>query len=619
MFSPGKKQINIDMCLLTYYDMSIIKRLDEVLINQIAAGEVIESPFAVIKELIENAIDADATSIDVIIRNGGKSYIQIKDNGSGMSFEDMALSLERHATSKLTDLFQITTFGFRGEALPSIASISRFAMISKTKSSPSSKIELEGGVLIHHSPYPTSFLKEQGTDIIVKDLFFATPARLKFLKNDAAEQLKCINTVKKLALSHFNVGFKLHCDDKLKLQFHPQTSLEARVMEVFDDNFKNNATSIFYERDHIQIKGMISPPTLNQTQSYDQHVFINQRPVKDKLLSMSIKLAYGDTVPHNRYPSVCLYVKVPPEDVDVNVHPSKTEVRFHDAPYIKDHMIRAIREFLPKNVSSHVMNLAHYQSQTTSTSKHVYEEKKQSLLQEPLRHHEQTSLHQPQSSYGLHNEARNDKHEEPKIIQFPIVENTPLSEPCLFGEPKLQIFDMFILAQRDNELLLIDQHAAHERVLYERYKKTFIIKEKMQLLIPEVIQVSPEIFDFIKTNESALKQTFIDCSVFGQNEIIIHAVPSLFKDKDIKKIILDFIHNVIEYENDHSVNNFINSILATLACHNAIKAGQSLNIFEMRHLLQEMSVTPHIAQCNHGRPTHVVLEKKALEKIFLRI
>ena len=579
----------------------MIKRLDAHIINQIAAGEVIESPFAVIKELVENSIDAGATQIEVGIRNGGKSFISVKDNGSGMTKEDLPLALERHATSKLKDLFYITTLGFRGEALASIASVSRLSISSKTQQSDAWRIEVHGGKRIYNGPHHGL----EGTHIEINDLFFATPARLKFLKSDQQEQMKCIQMIKKIALAHPHIGFKFFNDDKLKFHFPIASSQEARITTIFQEDFRNNAIPIHYTCERLKIHGMISPPTLNLAQSHEQYVFVNQRFIKDKLLHTAIKLAYGDTVPHNRYPSVCLFISIDPNDIDVNVHPTKTEIRFCEPTYVKDHLMKAIHKHIQhKTVSTHVLdNLISF----PSTQPRVYENyapRASAPMLSPSFH--PTPIEAKVQSAESH------------VIPFPILESPPMQHTP-FGQARLQIFKMFILAERDQDMLLIDQHAAHERVLYERYKKSFKITEKQILLIPEIISVSEEVLSFIKEHGSLLKQTHIECEPFGQSEMIIQAVPSFFSHKNIKQMMLDFITHVLEYEQDFSMQGFIHAILATMACHDAIKAGQPLNLIEMQHLLTEMSETDNIAQCNHGRPTHVMIEKKSLEKMFLRI
>lgn len=585
--------------------MSLIKKLNQNIINQIAAGEVIERPFAVIKELVENALDAEAQNIKVSIRSGGKSFIEIEDDGLGMSSENIKIAIERHTTSKLPEnnLINIKTFGFRGEALSSIAAISRLTIISQPKGVKAWKVEVHGGEIIKDEP--TSQIQKHGTKITVKDLFYATPARLKFLKSDQSEQIYCFQIIKKLALSNHNVSFQFFIDEKLKLHYRAKTSLKERILEVMDQNFEDNAHEVDYANEFCSIKGMISPPTLNRSSNTEQYLFVNNRPVKDKYLNIALKLAYSDLVPSNRYPLVCLYIELPLEEIDVNVHPAKTEVRFRDIQLVKQSVVTAIKNTLHK--------------MTHKTSTHIVERLIPNIT-EPR--YPKIHFNQPKHSQHIDYAKTQSKIIEfPTPVDKPVIQQKILDEPTVdkpFGTPKLQIFDMFIIAEKNEEMIVIDQHAAHERVVYEQYKKNKPKLAQSPLLIPEIIDINVEQFDFIKQYQRTLSNTYIQCECFGENQIIVKSIPEIFKNKDIKKIIVDFLINLIEYDDDYSTEGFINQILATAACHNSIRAGQKLSLHEMEHLLKEMAETPNIAQCNHGRPTFTRLHKKDFEKLFER-
>lgn len=588
--------------------LPIIKKLPPYLVNQIAAGEVIERPCAVIKELIENAIDAKATQIDIAIRHGGKSYIKVKDNGTGMSADDLTLAFERHATSKLPDedLFNIHTYGFRGEALPSIASISRVQVVTRSQSK-LSFLEREA-----NTPKSTHVnavhLNTDGTQIEIFDLFFATPARLKFLKTDSYETLHCIAMVKRLALVNPTIGFTLSVDDQERLDFAKRETMKERVCDVWENTEVADLRFFDYTQDGITLTGCVSVPTCNRNQSDAQYFFVNNRFVKDKLFYYALKLAYGDRIPPRRYPLACVFLTLPCDLVDVNVHPCKTEVRFLDESLIRRHVGAAINGALSFGAALQTTTRIGEQFVSAFTPVQTWNtEEKQRVVGEDFQSNALWKISHPSS--------------QPQKLQvvYPVPDEPDAEHlPYLyFGHAQVQLFKTYIVSATHDKTFIVDQHAAHERVIYEKYKAQKMHMHQQKLMIPVTIPLTPEQKSLVEQFSLGYKKMGIGFSV-QDNTLRLESVPPLIPTSMYEQLIHDTLNYFIQYQSTQNVDTVIDSILATMACYNSIRKGQSLASAEMDGLLRQMEITHNIAQCNHGRPTYVELDRNQLDRLFER-
>jgi len=625
-----------------------IRVLPSNLVNQIAAGEVIERPASVIKELVENALDAGASRIDITLKQGGKTLIVVEDNGSGMTKEDLILSVERHATSKLPsdDLFNINFLGFRGEALASIASVAKLKISTKRKDDKQGwEIEVKGGT--RETLRPTS--KPNGTRIEVRDLFYATPARLKFMKSDTQETGACADIISRIALANPNVSFFLYADDKKKISLFASTgdlfnSRLQRSSEVMGKEFSENSLEINASREGISLTGLVSLPTYNKANSLSQYLFVNNRPVRDKLLLGALKGAYAGVLENSRYPACVLFLEVDPMFVDVNVHPTKAEVRFFDQQGVRSLIVGAVRkalldgdkqsstssikgfldtissnvgifheeniapssrEFLIEPTEQNSRYLGDYVNQvphTTSFAKKTPFTYQSSM---PRSSGHTSILPELERKFSVKNEAPNE------------IDDTNIGP---LGVAKAQFHNTYILSQAEDSLILIDQHAAHERIVLERFKKAMFEEQKL----PSQILLLPEIIDLSITQKAALLGEFESLSKLGLvieefgSSVSVKEVPALIKDANIKKMIIDLADELTELGATSVLEDKINHIASTIACHGSVRAGRSLNYQEMNHLLREMERTPHSAQCNHGRPTYVKLNLEDLERLFHR-
>ena len=591
-----------------------IRRLPENLINQIAAGEVVERPASALKELIENSIDANATQIDIVLNDGGKSLISVSDNGIGIEKNHIILAVERHATSKLptNDLNKIEFLGFRGEALPSIAAVSQLNIQTKSnKSEDAWALDVVAGKF--DDIYPSS--RQLGTIISVKNLFFATPARLKFLKSSNLERSYCHQIVLKQALVNPKIGFRLQADGKELLNIKPESEIGSdeyflnRIRNILGKSFADEAIKInnsktLKNQDFLKINGFIGLPTLNKSNYSQQYLFINRRSIQDRNLSGAIRAAYRDTLPKGRFPIFCLYIDVPPEFIDVNVHPGKTEVRFEDNAIIRSLIVGSISREL--NIHS---------SQTSS------ELSKQAI-----------------EKFHTYNEIKvNDNYE--KVESFfskndfvpsvkPVNENNDLQDQRLdhqdedfpLGVALAQFSKNYIISRNSQGIVIVDQHAAHERLVLEKMKAARENKsvEKQILLLPEVINLDPTPLAIIIENVELLSEIGFDIEPFGEGMIIVREVPSLLGDADIKQIIIDLGDDLSSSGMPTSYIAKIDLILGNIACHRSVRSGRVLNENEMNQLLREMENTPNSGQCNHGRPTFISLSLKDIEKLFNR-
>ncbi len=602
-----------------------IRILPNNLVNQIAAGEVVERPASVIKELVENAIDAGATSIEINLVDGGKSLMIITDNGKGMSKEELELAVERHATSKLPDdnLFNINFLGFRGEALPSIASVARVTIVSRAKESENAwKIEVNGGE--KSAPVPAA--AQQGTRIEVRDLFYATPARLKFLKTAQGETGQCVDIVNRIALANPQIAFYLNDDGKKKiaLQAQPGDLFDARLKrlsEVMGREFGENSLLIDAQRENLRISGYVSLPTLNKANSLSQYLFVNNRPVRDKLLLGAIKGAYQDVLAANRYPMCALFFDIDPAYVDVNVHPAKAEVRFYDNALVRGLLVSAIR---------HALNEGAGRTSSTLSLADIVQDKIPDFDNMPPR----ADLGEPvlpqrgfqyQGSYGggsrrqavLPELERNfSVKAEPEREYLP--EDTETVGPL--GLAKAQFLDTYIISQSEDAIIITDQHAAHERIVMEKMKEN-LAKGKaasQMLLIPEVVDLS--LSDKTRLLEAAEELAKFGLAVeeFGPSAIIVRETPALLGDCDVKALITDLAEEMAEWGKEYVLSEKLHLVCATMACHGSVRAGRRLNLDEMNRLLRDMEKTPHAGQCNHGRPTYIELKISDINKLFDR-
>lgn len=617
-----------------------IRILPSTLVNQIAAGEVVERPSSVVKELVENAIDAGSTSIEVTLVDGGKSLIIVSDNGKGMSPEELELAVERHATSKLPDdnLFNINFLGFRGEALPSISSVARLSITSRTKEADEAwKIEVNGGE--KSKPIPASH--PCGTRIEVRDLFYATPARLKFLKTAASETAACNDILTRIALANPHISFYLKDGDKKKLSLNAEQGdlFDARLQrlsEVMGREFGENSVLIDSARENLRITGYVSLPTLNKANSLHQYLFVNNRPVRDKLLLGAIKGAYQDVLASNRYPLCALFFDIDPAYVDVNVHPAKAEVRFYDNALVRGLLVSSIRnaltvesrrtsntldisEFVQDSIPDFgvppVAPLSFKTENKDDETFNLWEHQKN-----PPRPMTYQSAVRPSSS-RFQVDLPDLEHKFSVKTEAPeVYENANETEAGPLGIPKAQFHNTYIISQSEDSIIIIDQHASHERIVMEKMKAN-LQKGRLatqMLLIPEIVELERSAKTRILSISEQLSELGLVVEEFGPAAVIVREIPAIIGDCDVKSLITDLADEVAEWGGEFSLTDKIHHICATIACHGSVRAGRPLNFAEMNRLLRDMEKTDHSGQCNHGRPTYIELKLKDIEKLFNR-
>lgn len=601
-----------------------IRILPSNLVNQIAAGEVIEKPASVVKELVENALDAGATSIEVHLTDGGKTFIKIVDNGKGMSKEELEVAVERHATSKLPDdnLFNICFFGFRGEALPSISSVSRMSILSRKKDDENGwKINVDGGVKSEVEPVACN----KGTTIEVRDLFYATPARLKFLKSSSSETGYCVDIIERIALANPSVSFALYAEGKKKL-FYPAgngdlfSSRMDRLVAVMGKEFRENSILIDTKREGVSISGYVSLPTLNKANSLSQFLFVNNRVVRDKLLLGAIKGAYSDVLASGRYPLCALFFDVSPQDVDVNVHPTKAEVRFYDNNLVRGLLVSSIKNALARasGKTSNTLDL----SQIARVEEVSFDENL-SLNESPVYNPNIRIGNYQSFSYGNAKKQADLPDLEYKFsVKTEDIDysNTSQDEIGALGLAKAQINDTYIIAQTPESLIIVDQHAAHERIVMEKLKAGLEAKNQASqiLLIPEIVDLSISEKNKLLSVAEEFAKLGLEIEEFGSTAVLVRSTPALLGEVDAKKLIKDLAEQITEWGSGFDLKEKLHLVCATLACHGSVRAGRRLNIEEMNKLLRDMEKTPHSGQCNHGRPTYVELKMKDIAHLFDR-
>ena len=581
-----------------------IRRLSESIVNRIAAGEVVERPASAVKELVENALDAGARHIEVTVRDGGQSLIAVADDGHGIPRDELALALERHATSKLPDddLWSISTLGFRGEALPSIASVSRLTLASRPRgASEGWKIAVEGGQMGGVEPAALA----EGTRVEVRDLFFATPARLKFLKTPRTELDHAVDWINRLAMAHPEVAFTLTDGTRSPVRLTTALSRLDRLTQILGRDFAENALAIDAERDGVRLSGNASLPTLNRPTSREQYLFVNGRAVRDKQLLGAVRAAYMDFLASDRHPIVALFLDVPPAAVDVNVHPAKTEVRFRDSGAVRGLVVGALK---------HALAAAGHSAATTVAGATLASFRAGGY-----------------GGYAASASLPRGMAESASTYQAPLMQAPPSLPPAVpeptaalaeqpLGAARCQVHGTYIVAQTADGLVIVDQHAAHERLVYERMKAALAnggIK-RQGLLLPEVVELGEAGAARLVERQAELAELGLTLEAFGQGAVVVREVPALLGQTDVAGLVRDLADELQELDQALSLKDRLADVCGTLACHGSVRAGRRLAPTEMDALLRQMEITPHAGQCNHGRPTYVELKLADIERLFGR-
>jgi DNA mismatch repair protein MutL len=584
-----------------------IRLLPPVLVNRIAAGEVIERPAAAVKELVENAIDAGASRIDVSVKEGGQQLIAVTDNGGGMTAEELVLAVERHCTSKLPedDLLRIASLGFRGEALPSIGAVSRMRITSRPSGVDSAwEIAVEAGGKA--APVPAAH--PPGTRVEVRDLFFATPARLKFLKTPRTERDLAVDSVRRLAMAYPGIAFTVIGDEeRLLLRLaaaggsEPAIARRARVAALLGRDFAENSVEIDAERGGFRLNGLIGLPTLNRAAPRDQYLVVNGRPVRDKLLVGAVRGAYQDVLARDRHPMVALFVDGPPEEIDVNVHPAKAEVRFRDAASVRGLIVGALRNALAA---------AGHRASSTVAAGAVAAFRPGAGIPASSMPHFSFPLPPPTPSLALTESANNFLRPTEEVAAT----ETPL------GTPRAQLHRTYILAETPTGIVLVDQHAAHERLVYERMKEALAAKgvARQALLLPEIVELDETGAARLAARAEELAEFGLVLEPFGPGAVVVREVPALLPGLDVGALVRDLADELAEWGDTLALKERIETICGTLACHTSVRAGRHLSPPEMDALLRQMEATPNSGQCNHGRPTYIALDLADIERLFGR-
>lgn len=633
----------------------VIRRLPPLLIDRIAAGEVVERPAAVVKELVENALDAGAGSIEVVVDGGGRRLIRVADDGAGMGAQDLALAVERHATSKLPteDLLTISTLGFRGEALPSIGAVARLSITSRTPGAPEAhEIRIEGGVVGPVRPAALS----GGTRVEVRDLFFATPARLKFLKSDRAEAAAALDVVRRLALARPQVAFSVMAQERGPLTF-PARSADAegrarRVADILGAEAGQNVIPVHGQREGAVLEGLAGLPTFSKANSLSQYLFVNGRPVRDKLLMGAVRAAYADLLPADRHPLLALFITLDPREVDVNVHPAKTEVRFRDGGNIRALIVRTLTEALGARLPRTAATMAGRLATLVRTPDLA--PPPPGLAPAARAEHSAWTARDwsagprqdraiPAAGFDWRaSPARPapfatvpDAVAEPPSPDFaprldlgaPSVDARPASvQPDSLdldrplGAARAQLHETYILAQTRTGIVLVDQHAAHERLVYEQMKASLDRDgiARQGLLIPLVVDLDPADADRLMDRAEDLARLGLILESFGPGAVLVREVPALLKDADTSRLVRDLAEHAGEWDDALPLERRLLHVAATMACHGSVRAGRRLKLDEMNALLREMEATPNSGECNHGRPTFITLALSDVEKLFAR-
>jgi DNA mismatch repair protein MutL len=600
-----------------------IRLLPPTLVNRIAAGEVIERPASAVKELVENAIDAGATRIDVTLRDGGRSLITVADDGSGMSAAELALAVERHATSKLPDddLTHIATLGFRGEALPSIAAVGRLAITSRQAGSDAAwSLAVEGGAKGAVQPAALG----QGTRVELRDLFYATPARLKFLKAARTELDHASDVVNRLAMANPGIAFALFDDARPVLRYaaaagdllggDAAAARLARLAQVMGREFADNALPIDVVREGVRLTGHIGLPTLNRATAAQQYLFVNGRPVRDRLLQGAVRGAYQDFLARDRHPLVALFLELPAEAVDVNVHPTKAEVRFRDPGLVRGLIVGAAK---------HALAAAGHRASTTVAAATLGSLRPATAtMGTAWRQTTTVPRGFAEAAAAAYAPLEADAGELPGFAAPNARTAQPEATADAFplGAARAQLHETYIVAQTADGIVIVDQHAAHERLVYERMKQALSATgiERQSLLIPEVVELEAAAVERLLARRAELAELGLVIEAFGPGAVVVREVPALLGPADVQGLVRDLADELAEFGQALGLKERLEAICGTMACHGSVRAGRRLTPAEMDALLREMEATPHSGQCNHGRPTYVELKLADIERLFGR-
>ncbi len=606
-------------------DSQKIRRLGEGTINRIAAGEVVERPASAVKELVENALDAGARRIEISCSAGGADLILVEDDGEGMGPDDLRLAVERHATSKLPmaggedDLMAIATMGFRGEALPSIGSVARLTISSRTASGEAHEIRVDGGTL--RGPAPAGFRAkgQSGTRVDVRELFFATPARLKFMKSTRSEDMATTDVVKRLAMARPDVGFTLILDGRRSLDLPAESDLLdgrlKRLAKIMGRDFGENALAIDAMREGVALKGYAGLPTYNRANAAMQFLFVNGRPVRDKLLIGAVRGAYADFLARDRHPALALFLTCDPGFVDVNVHPAKTEVRFRDAGLVRGLIVSALRHALAEaghrastTVAGATLASLRPQSAPGWAPSYASPQPSRAAMEAAHSYHAPLFAAEPAPAYSA------------KVEEIPETGETAPRPDLPLGLARAQLHETYVIAQTADGIVIVDQHAAHERLVYERMKTALEGSgiARQPLLIPEVVELDPAEVTRVVSRAEELAELGLVVEGFGPDAVAVRETPAMLGKLDIKALIRDLADDIAETGKALSLKERLEAVSGTLACHMSVRSGRRLNAEEMNALLREMEATPHSGQCNHGRPTYVELKLADIERLFGR-
>lgn len=602
-----------------------IRRLPEQLVNRIAAGEVIERPASALKELVENAVDAGASRIAIMLGGGGIELIEVVDNGVGMAASELVLALERHATSKLTDTMVrdgsvegITTLGFRGEALPSIASVARLTIESRVAAGDGWRRQVDNGDLTGEGPAAMP----PGTRVRVDRLFDRVPARRKFLRSWRAEQAACVDVVRRLAMARPDIGFSLDIDGRRLLSVAAGDALPARVAALTDRALLTNGIGVDLERDGIRIGGVAGLPTFNRGVADHQYLFVNQRPVKDRLLAGAVRGAYAELLPRDRHAVVALFIDVPAGMVDVNVHPAKTEVRFRDPAVVRGMIVSGLRRALeqagPRSLGAAAPIAAGWQREPVAP-----------VAEHPTMVSGSWFARAASAGGGRVNDTRfggapgwspPGGDAPPAGRAEAAGQPPPAAVDHPLGIARGQIANTYIVAEAEDGLILVDQHAAHERLVLEEMRCAADGRAvaAQRLLLTEVVELDPGACDLLEARRDDLLSLGLDLDRFGPGAILVRSVPAILAGSDVRGLVTDVADELAAFDDALSLRERLDHVAATMACHGSVRAGRVLSVAEMNALLRQMEVTPRSGQCNHGRPTWIKLVSADLERLFGR-
>jgi len=591
----------------------VIRQLDEAAANRIAAGEVVERPASAVKELVENAIDAGARRVEVAIAKGGKALIRVSDDGCGMTADDLPLALSRHATSKIdgSDLLDIRSFGFRGEALPSLGAVGRLTITSRAEGFDAAQIGVAGGRISPVRPAAGN----RGTVVELRDLFFATPARLKFLRTERAETQAVAEVLRRLAMAEPFVGFTLTDEDEGRVLFRADAeqgelfdALQTRLGRVMGRDFIENAIPIDATRDGITLTGFAALPTYSRGAAVAQHLFVNGRPVRDKLLTGALRAGYMDVLPSGRHPAAVLFITCEPHSVDVNVHPAKAEVRFREPDIARGLVVSALR---------HALAGAGHRSSTTVANAALGVARA-----EPPRVYQGAYNPPPRPSAAA--VAASFAFQAPGFAESPTarVEPAPEAQPveAPLGAARAQLHENWIIAQTAEGIVIVDQHAAHERLVYERLKAQAEANgiASQSLLIPEIVELTEPEAARLLSIAGELAELGLVIEPFGGGAVAVREVPALIRGIDAPALIRDILDDLAEQGASDRLKARVDAVLSSMACHGSVRSGRRMNADEMNALLREMERTPRSGQCNHGRPTWIELKLADIERLFGR-